>query len=316
MQNRIRQIDYLKCVFIVLMIIFHLVYVGNKYPYIKQIVYTFHMPAFLIISGYLANMDKGLDKVLRQIKWLLVPYAVMEAGYIYMASLLPIREHIDTLTVGVFIDKLLMHPFGPYWYLHTLIICYIVYYAVNRLRPRLGVTGEMCVMGLAMYALDELPGLVSINNSMYFMAGALIKQCGVKLMTAFSPTLLAAVPFVVFCLVSPGGLDRSTLQGVTMTWLAISLALAVYKYLGAKTRAVTHFFGENTLAILLFSPMFTIIAKQFVPIFSFDHTAVLFTVVSVAFTIAGSMAVAYVMDRLKLSRWFSGKPLYNKYVGG
>lgn len=53
MESRVKEIDYLKCIFITLMIIFHLVYIGDKYPYAKQIVYTFHMSAFLIISGYL-----------------------------------------------------------------------------------------------------------------------------------------------------------------------------------------------------------------------------------------------------------------------
>ena len=64
MKNRVKEIDYLKCVFIVLMVIFHLVYVGDKYPYAKQVVYTFHMPVFLLISGYLANMDKGAGDML------------------------------------------------------------------------------------------------------------------------------------------------------------------------------------------------------------------------------------------------------------
>lgn len=58
MESRVKEIDYLKCIFITLMIIFHLVYIGDKYPYAKQIVYTFHMSAFLIISGYLANNRK------------------------------------------------------------------------------------------------------------------------------------------------------------------------------------------------------------------------------------------------------------------
>lgn len=311
MQNRVREIDYLKCVFIVLMIVFHLVYVGDKFPYAKQIVYTFHMPAFLVISGYLANMDKGFGKLARQVKWLFIPYAVMEAGYTYMASLLPIREHIERLTIGVFLDKLLLHPLGPYWYLHTLIICYLVHYATSRLRPRLGVAATLCVMGVAFYAADELLHIVSINNAMYFMAGAAVRMCVVRLMSAFSPTLLSAVPLALLCAVSPDGLDRSTLQGVVMTWLAMSFALAAYPYLGDKLKTATHFIGENTLAILLFSPMFTIIAKRFVPLFSFDPTAMLYTAVSVAFTIAGSMAVAYMMDWLKLSRWFSGKRLYN-----
>lgn len=60
MESRVKEIDYLKCIFITLMIIFHLVYIGDKYPYAKQIVYTFHMSAFLIISGYLANNRKDV----------------------------------------------------------------------------------------------------------------------------------------------------------------------------------------------------------------------------------------------------------------
>lgn len=60
MEKRIEELDYLKCVFIILMIIFHLVYIGDKYPYVKSVVYTFHMPGFLIISGYLLNTKKRL----------------------------------------------------------------------------------------------------------------------------------------------------------------------------------------------------------------------------------------------------------------
>ena len=280
MQNRVREIDYLKCVFIVLMVVFHLVYVGDKFPYAKQVVYTFHMPAFLLISGYLANMDKGLGKLARQVKWLFVPYAVMETGYVVMGSVLPIREHIEQLTPAVFLDKLLLHPLGPYWYLHTLMVCYVIYYCASRMRPRLGTAGAVCLMGVAMWAAADLLHVVSMSNAIYFMAGAVIRQCG-------------------------------TLQGAAMTWLAVSLALAVYPYLGNKVKTATHFIGANTLAILLFSPIFTIITKTFVPFFAFDPTAMSYTLVSVAFVLAGSLGIAFVMDRLKLSRWFSGKPLYN-----
>lgn len=311
MQNRVREIDYLKCVFIVLMIVFHLVYVGDKFPYAKQIVYTFHMPAFLVISGYLANIDKGFGKLARQVKWLFVPYAVMEAGYTYMASLLPIREHIERLTIGVFLDKLLLHPLGPYWYLHTLIVCYIIYYAVSRLRPRLGTVPLMCVLGVAFYAVVELTHIVQMSNAMYFMAGALVRQSGMKFMQVFRPSLLAAVPIAIFCMASPGEMYKQTLTGVIVTYLAISLALGTCRKLPEKALRAACFIGSNTLAVLLFSPMFTILAKRFVPIFAFDPTASLYTVFSVAFVLAGSLAVAYAMDRLNLSRWFSGKSLYN-----
>lgn len=57
-QARILELDFLKCVFILLMIVFHLVYIGNRYPVAKAFVYTFHMPGFLIISGYLLHVQK------------------------------------------------------------------------------------------------------------------------------------------------------------------------------------------------------------------------------------------------------------------
>lgn len=53
MESRVKEIDYLKCIFITLMIIFHLVYIGDKYPYAKQIVYTLHVrfPDYFGLSG-------------------------------------------------------------------------------------------------------------------------------------------------------------------------------------------------------------------------------------------------------------------------
>jgi fucose 4-O-acetylase-like acetyltransferase len=67
--HRIEEIDFLKCVFILLMIAFHLSYIEHLYPYAKNIVFTFHMPAFLFISGYLFNINKKWNVFLRSIKW-------------------------------------------------------------------------------------------------------------------------------------------------------------------------------------------------------------------------------------------------------
>jgi fucose 4-O-acetylase-like acetyltransferase len=131
-KERVGELDFLKGVLILLVIAFHLVHFSTTYPYAKQVVYTFHMPAFLMLSGYLMNFEKDVRSYLRTLLWLFVPYLIMESGYVIMASILPIREHIDSLTLGVFIDKLLLHPIGPYWYLQTLVICGLLWYALRR----------------------------------------------------------------------------------------------------------------------------------------------------------------------------------------
>lgn len=113
MKNRIAELDYLKSIFILLMIVFHLVYIGDKYPYAKSLVYTFHMPAFLIISGYVMNIAKGIRPFLRTMWWIFIPYAVMETGYVIMSAILPVRESVEHLSVSLWLDKLFLHPLGP-----------------------------------------------------------------------------------------------------------------------------------------------------------------------------------------------------------
>ena len=80
MARRIAEIDFFKGVLIQLMIAFHLIYIGDSYPYLKQVVYTFHMPGFLLLSGYLLKQHASTSAFFRSVGWLLVPYAVMETG--------------------------------------------------------------------------------------------------------------------------------------------------------------------------------------------------------------------------------------------
>lgn len=49
MKERVVELDYLKCILILLMVLFHLAYFSEKYPLLKQFVYAFHMPGLLDI---------------------------------------------------------------------------------------------------------------------------------------------------------------------------------------------------------------------------------------------------------------------------
>lgn len=305
MESRVKEIDYLKCIFITLMIVFHLVYIGDKYPYAKQIVYTFHMPAFLIISGYLANNRKDARSFLRKFLWVFIPYACMEAAYTVMSHFLPVRERVAEITPAVLLDKIFLHPMGPYWYLHTLILCSFIYYITFRY-VQLPVVSRLVVAGTCLFAVSYWGGLMNFSNALYFLIGMIVSQSGLRFTQVFRATAFAIVPFVMLCCF-PGNLDRGTLAGVAITWLSISLLLAAYGYLPAQVRRFTFFIGRNTLAVLLFSPIFTILSKTFLPVFAFDPTGMLFLATATAFTLSGSMGMAWAMDKMHVSRFFFGK---------
>ena len=302
--KRIDELDYLKSIMIVLMIAFHLVYIGDGFPYAKRFVYTFHMPVFLLLSGYLMNIDKGMRKFMRQISFYAVPYVVMESGYTVMASLLPIREHIDHLSLTVFLDKLILHPLGPYWYLHTLIICGITYYLVFHL-VRLRMPEKYILTGIVFF-LFGAQRLLSFPSAFYFLIGIVVRQSHVSILAFFQPSWLSSLALALLVL-NPANMQSGSTGSLLVVWLMTAFCLAVWPYVKGRLRSIMLLTGRNTMLLFLFSPIFTVLCKGLVPFFLFDSTRMLFLVVSLAICISGSFAIGLLMDNFKLSPYFFGR---------
>ncbi|SEA82131.1 Acyltransferase family protein [Prevotella sp. tc2-28] len=134
MHQRIAEIDYLKGVMIILVVMFHLVALDIAYPTVRMAVYTFHVSVFLIISGYLTNINKNPADYGRSILRLIVPYIICETVYMLLLHLfgdgVNATLSMDVLTLKDVAIRLLVYPVGAYWYLQVLIVCGIVYYLV------------------------------------------------------------------------------------------------------------------------------------------------------------------------------------------
>ena len=304
-QARILELDFLKCVFILLMIVFHLVYIGNRYPVAKAFVYTFHMPGFLIISGYLLHVQKPVPQFLRYIQWIFVPYLLMESGYVVMASVLPIREHIQQLTFCLFLDKLFLHPLGPYWYLHTLMLCGIVTYVVAQFASHHRVWMLLCVL-LSLWVLAFL-GLVTWINAVYFCVGVALRLYHRPFVDTFHPAWWSFIGIVLVATCVPNALQRHTIGGMLIVYFVISFLLWLYPYLPKGMAKIALFIGRNSLILLLFSPMFTVLSKLFQSYLLFEPSGMLFMLVALLFTVVGSFTVAYILQKLHVARYVFGK---------
>lgn len=306
---RAKEIDFLKFVCILLMIAFHLVYIEEKYPSAKAFVYLFHMPVFLIISGYFAKIDSTRPgKFLHRLLGLFLPYFIMEASYIVMASLLPIREHIDQLTPSVFIDKLLLNPLGPYWYLHTLIVSYLVFYATDVICKKKQPITYIIIAGFLLYSLAFHAGLLSTECSVFILLGLILQKTNTPLTNFFKPTLLAAIPLVYLFLFS-ADIAHSDFRRIIVVYLVVSTLLALYPHLPSTQKNQMSYIGANTLPILLFSPIFTFLSKFLVPFLSFDPTGLLFLCFSLVIVVSGSLFVAFCLDKSHLSKLLFRKQL-------
>ena len=316
MKERIPQLDYLKGIFILLMVIFHLALVEETYPVLREAVYTFHMSAFLIISGYLANVDRPLGKFCHSLLRLVVPYVIFESLYIlmqyYVGGSLGAHNAISNLTVTDFLLRVATQPTGPYWYIHTLVICLAVYWLIYRILHLDGI-GGLAIMGLALFGLSLLIEGLDWSNVIYFMIGVFIIRSGNTFMKVITPSWLAVIPLVVLFWF-PENYDRGSLAGVAITVLVISLLLAVYPYCTNIIKSTLAYIGRNSLAIVVFSPIFTILTKQIAPYFHFDPSAITFAVTALVFIVPCCLLCAYISDKLLLSRFiFLREEFYRPY---
>lgn len=309
MTERLKELDYVKCLCIILMVIFHLAYFGDKYPYAKDIVYTFHMPAFLIISGYLLNVSKPAREFEHRMIWIFIPYAIMEAAYIIASAFMPVRGGTggtDNLSVWSSIQTILFAPIGPYWYLHTLVICSTVHYLVFKMARRLSVTSRLILSGIALYVVSLAVKGINIDNALYILAGAALRQTEIPFTKAFMPSRWSILAITVMCF-DHTHLSKSTVAGVIITWLAISFMLWTWGKTGPAIRKICCAIGRNTLIILVFSPAFTMLAKVYQKYFDFDPSGMLFMISSTALCIAGCFAIAFAMDKLHMTRYMFGQ---------
>lgn len=135
---------------------------------------------------------------------------------------------------------------------------------------------------------------------------SLSKQSKLPFTQIFQPSFLALIPIMLLCYF-PNNLDRGTLAGIAITYLVIIISLYAHNYLPKDIKEYSYFIGRNTLVIVLFSPIFTILCKLFLPFLFFDSTGMLFMVISVIVTINGCIAIAWSMDKLHFSRFFFGQ---------
>lgn len=302
--SRIDALDFLKCIFVLLMVAFHLAYFADAHPLLKQWVYTFHMPGFLLISGYLMRVDRPLRQFSRTLLWLAVPYLVLESSYIVASAFLPVRDGIAQLSLSVFAEKFFLHPLGPYWYLHTLILCGVAYYAVWLIRQS-NLLSRFLWLAFALGALAALQ-LVAWDVSLYFFLGVVIRQSRLSFSDVFRPSLWAFVGLAILAFF-PDTFHKSTIGGVFTVYLVIAASLALLPHLPTWLRRSTLFLGRNSLALFLFSPIFTMGCKVFIPYLDFDSSRCLFLVISLPLCVIGALAVCRLLDALHLSPFLFGR---------
>lgn len=308
------EIDWLRCICILLVVSFHIVYIEQQYYTVYTVVGIFHVPIFLIISGYLANVERPLHKLWSSISPWVISYIIMESLYILAASHLPVSDHINSLSFGKFVDLLLLHPIGSYWYLHTLFFCYSFLY-ISRKLTRLSKGNQLLVFQMLCFMSNSL-GIMSVTNFLYFLLGVLLRSYGFQI-DSFRPSILAVFPFlwvIIRNLSNP--ILPSSLLGFVFVILTICVFVTLFRNCSGWVRSIALMIGRNTLPILLFSPIFTFLAKSYqCLLLDIDPSGILFLLVTLVFTCSASILIWRMVLLLKCTkRSRPNKKIHKRFI--
>lgn len=237
MNERLDHIDKAKGILIILAVIGHIWQAG----YVHNLIYSFHMPAFFVISGMLMQHTKAYER--KYTKFLLgriyafgIPFVFIEI----LGVLTDILRHGVTLNIkGYIFNTLTLHyNDGNLWFLVDLFLIEAVFVAAKKLARKNWLVATICVLLFTLSLLlpanrsgyiDTL--ISSFKNLFFFAAGFFGKKYFEKRNT---------IATIVTCLVPP---LVALLFGKYTSW-CLSLANAAFLISGVAGTYVILRFSE------------------------------------------------------------------------
>ncbi len=120
-------------------------------------IYTFHMPAFILISGYFATPELNKGKLLKLIKKLLVPYVIFQTIYILFYHIL----------LGEPLDFNYLYPEWSLWFLLSLFSWQLLLFIFARLKKFVALSVAI-ILGILIGHLQFPGGFLSLSRTIVF----------------------------------------------------------------------------------------------------------------------------------------------------
>src|SRR5690625_3691176 len=167
--------------------------VGTLYTWM----YTFHMPAFILIAGFFAKGSGKMDYIIKLGKRLLIPYLIFQA--IYSIYYFYIGKD-GWLTESIF------YPHWSLWFLMSLFCWHLLLILFRKIPPVLGISIAF-LFGVIIGYFDQVGHTFSLSRTFvffpyfllgYWMSKQQIMQLGRKGVKMVSGIVLVAAAVIIY----------------------------------------------------------------------------------------------------------------------
>jgi fucose 4-O-acetylase-like acetyltransferase len=327
MKQRLIQADFIKGIAIILVVYGHINHIGtygDMQNQFDEIIYSFHIPIFLIISGYFFHVSRvHKEQITSLIKKIGVPYLIFIS--FYLIGLLTIN------TIGIetsnkaptsllsFANTVIFQPYGTYWFLHSLIIINITLVGIDYLVKKANIFLFYVFSFIVFFFLDLLE-IVTIKASIYFMLGFILKQL-ITINTAEfkiigthkkdlkipSYAFMIFLPICLFLFMQDDIYNFGFLQILNCVIIFSLLWLLSDYFKKSRLIKLISWIGQNTLIILLFHLFFLTAFKPLKGLFlNIDASGISYSILVTLLTVGLCVFFSKIFDILKISKYLFG----------
>jgi fucose 4-O-acetylase-like acetyltransferase len=326
MKGRLAEFDFIKGVMISLMVFGHISYVGTlqeEFKFINFLIYQFHMPVFLLMSGYFISCKNSFRQNLSKIKYIASLYLIFASSYVVLLYLLnshgvATSNKVEEMTLFIFLKQIFLEPIGAYWYLHNLIIYYLLFFAARYVFPD-NHKKFLILMGIIAIVLLFYGNYVGFKypSSVFLFLGTFFKIKRIKFLQGF----WLLIPFVLISISQCIAFDPSQIYTSSYKYiiyqLPISLILTISiigslisisnKFAKSRVNSLFCFTGINSLSILLFHVYFINLFQMFEQFFiNLDSSGLVYVLTVTIGSLMLSILFAWGLDLFKVNQFILG----------
>lgn len=274
--KRIPYFDHLKGILILLVVLGHFLLEYQSVPIfgmLAKIIYIFHMPAFLFVSGYLSKSENARNK--RSILYLLSAYLIFNSLYM-LFSYIHYHSSISLTT-----------PYYSLWYLLAMVVFRLTVERVSNLKYALPISFLLSLLAGFCFSIDNTFSLARIICFYPFFLGGyklkdeLIHKLLEKRNISYYIKGIFVLAFSIACMVYMVTNYDIAFDMLMMypyvevvefiyrfLFLSISALMIVALFLCCPAKKIPFLakWGKNSLAIFLVHRIITLLVCQYLPI--------------------------------------------------
>lgn len=279
-QNKYRRgIDQAKGFLILCVVFGHLIPRPEVMDPLKWFIYSFHMPAFLYISGYLMNEEKfvtnGIQPLLKKYKTLLPPWLIISVlwSFIFQSGIQTLRQGHWKSIIKLF-AFLWFAPMVHLWYIPSLIVMITAVWFFMRYRYGFQILFPISFLAAVLIPIFPyrrwipwpytlLPGDPrNMTYMIYFLLGYGFRNKGFKWLSTIKTALLLGsiliFPCYIACFwINKGWISREFFLAFNLLFLSSMPLFLSNLSISGKLGQSIQFLGMNSLWIYLVHPFFT-----------------------------------------------------------